>query len=74
MLAARDTGTIHDAYCVLRQAGDEEHNPLAQYDDLEAIRQAEVQTKRVVCLMFVIASTTLIRYGRNESQPGKRST
>ncbi|KAF8320622.1 pre-mRNA splicing factor [Cantharellus anzutake] len=28
-------------------AGDEEHNPLAQYDDLEAIRQAEFQTKRV---------------------------
>ncbi|EIN13223.1 hypothetical protein PUNSTDRAFT_56300 [Punctularia strigosozonata HHB-11173 SS5] len=28
-------------------AGDEEHNPLAQYDDLSAIKQAEIETKRV---------------------------
>ncbi|EPQ61179.1 hypothetical protein GLOTRDRAFT_69469, partial [Gloeophyllum trabeum ATCC 11539] len=27
--------------------GDEEHNPLAQYDDLESIRQAEIETKKV---------------------------
>ncbi|KZT24702.1 pre-mRNA splicing factor [Neolentinus lepideus HHB14362 ss-1] len=27
--------------------GDEEHNPLAQYDDLESFRQAEIETKRV---------------------------
>lgn len=30
-------------------AGDEEHNPLAQYDDLAAIKQAEIETKHVVC-------------------------
>jgi hypothetical protein len=28
--------------------GDEEYNPLAQYDDLEAVRQSEIATKQVV--------------------------
>ncbi|TFK47924.1 P-loop containing nucleoside triphosphate hydrolase protein [Heliocybe sulcata] len=27
--------------------GDEEHNPLSQYDDLETFRQAEIETKKV---------------------------
>ncbi|KAF9456689.1 hypothetical protein BDZ94DRAFT_1241351 [Collybia nuda] len=29
-------------------AGDEEHNPLAQYEDLNALKQAEIATKQVV--------------------------
>lgn len=29
-------------------AGDEEHNPLSQYDDLSTLKQAELETKRVV--------------------------
>ena len=28
--------------------GDEEHNPLAQYEDLTALKQAEIVTKQVV--------------------------
>lgn len=28
--------------------GDEEHNPLAQYEDLAAIKQAEIAKKQVV--------------------------
>ena len=30
-------------------AGDEEHNPLSMYDDLEPKKQAELATKQVVC-------------------------
>lgn len=30
-------------------AGDIEHNPLAQYEDLSALKQAEIATKQVVC-------------------------
>ena len=29
--------------------GNEEHNPLAQYEDLSALKQAEISTKQVVC-------------------------
>lgn len=29
-------------------AGDEENNPLAQYDDLSALKEAEIATKQVV--------------------------
>lgn len=28
--------------------GDEEYNPLAQYDDLDAVKQAEIASKQVV--------------------------
>ena len=34
-------------------AGDEEHNPLAQYEDLAVIKQAEVATKQVVSALIV---------------------
>lgn len=30
-------------------AGDEEHNPLAQYEDLSLIKQAEIAAKQTVC-------------------------
>jgi pre-mRNA-splicing factor ATP-dependent RNA helicase DHX38/PRP16 len=30
-------------------AGDEEHNPLAQYEDLSALKEAEIAKKQVVC-------------------------
>lgn len=30
-------------------AGDIEHNPLAQYEDLNTLKQAEIATKQVVC-------------------------
>ena len=29
-------------------AGDEVHNPLAQYEDLSALKEAEIATKQVV--------------------------
>lgn len=29
-------------------AGDEEHNPLAQYEDLNILKQAEIATKQTV--------------------------
>jgi len=29
-------------------AGDEEHNPLAQYEDLSILKQAEIATKQTV--------------------------
>jgi pre-mRNA-splicing factor ATP-dependent RNA helicase DHX38/PRP16 len=34
-------------------AGDEEHNPLSQYEDLNAIKQAEIATKQVVSFVSV---------------------
>lgn len=33
-------------------AGDEDFNPLAQYEDLGAARQAELATRQMVCCMF----------------------
>lgn len=33
-------------------AGDEEHNPLAQYEDLSIIKQAEIATKQTVCIFI----------------------
>lgn len=35
-------------------AGDDEHNPLAQYEDLSALKEAEIATKQVVRNLFVI--------------------
>lgn len=35
-------------------AGDEEHNPLAQYEDLSALKEAEIATKQVVCRFSII--------------------
>lgn len=35
-------------------AGDEDFNPLAQYEDLAAIKQAEVATKQVVSSVFFL--------------------
>lgn len=32
--------------------GDEEHNPLAQYEDLSALKEAEIATKQVVSLVM----------------------
>ena len=29
-------------------AGDEEHNPLSQYEDLSALKEAEIATKQIV--------------------------
>jgi pre-mRNA-splicing factor ATP-dependent RNA helicase DHX38/PRP16 len=33
-------------------AGDEEHNPLAQYEDLSALKDAEIATKQVVSITY----------------------
>lgn len=33
-------------------AGDEEHNPLAQYEDLSALKEAEIATKQVVSIIY----------------------
>ena len=38
-------------------AGDEENNPLAQYDDLAAFKEAEIATKQVVSASFSIFFT-----------------
>lgn len=35
-----------------KQTGDEEYNPLAQYDDLDAEKQAEIKIKQVVRLFI----------------------
>lgn len=35
-------------------AGDEEHNPLAQYEDLSALKEAEIATKQVVSVIFTM--------------------
>ena len=41
-------------------AGDEEHNPLAQYEDLTVTKQAEIATKQVVwLLLFVVFNESL---------------
>lgn len=32
-------------------AGDEEHNPLAQYQDLSALKEAEIANKQVVSVL-----------------------
>lgn len=34
-------------------AGDEEHNPLAQYEDLSALKEAEIATKQVVSILRI---------------------
>lgn len=34
-------------------AGDEEHNPLAQYEDLSALKDAEIATKQVVSTILI---------------------
>lgn len=44
-------------------AGDEENNPLAQYEDLSALKQAEIATKQVVSA-FTVSSNVLSLTGR----------
>jgi len=34
-------------------AGDEEHNPLAQYEDLNILKQAEIATKQTVSVWYL---------------------
>ena len=44
--------------------GDEEHNPLAQYEDLNILKQAEIATKQTVgvfCVSFRLMLTPLKR-------------
>lgn len=43
-------------------AGDEENNPLAQWDDLEQLKQAELQKKQVVCINPNLFMSCLIRF------------
>ena len=31
--------------------GEEEYNPLAQWEDLEVLKQAEIAAKQVVCIV-----------------------
>lgn len=41
-------------------AGDEENNPLSQYEDLSALKQAEIATKQVVCQQLIMASPAML--------------
>jgi pre-mRNA-splicing factor ATP-dependent RNA helicase DHX38/PRP16 len=36
--------------------GDEEHNPLAQYDDLTVVKQAEIAKRAPVCPLLISAA------------------
>jgi pre-mRNA-splicing factor ATP-dependent RNA helicase DHX38/PRP16 len=38
-------------------AGDEEHNPLSQYEDLSALKEAEIAKKQVVCCCSHLQAT-----------------
>jgi pre-mRNA-splicing factor ATP-dependent RNA helicase DHX38/PRP16 len=40
--------------------GDEMHNPLAQYEDLTAIKQAEIATKQVVCKILILTFVNFV--------------
>lgn len=56
-------------------AGDEEHNPLAMYDDLEPQKQAELEKKQVVSWVTTIAAAIADSslYSRKKYQPGRRN-
>lgn len=43
-------------------AGDDEHNPLAQYEDLSALKEAEIATKQVVCCLFICSERELMTF------------
>ena len=38
-------------------AGDEEHNPLSQYEDLRAVKEAEIAIKQVVSRKYLVYSS-----------------
>lgn len=54
-------------------AGDEEHNPLAQYEDLSVIKETEIATKARVSTEFFSRSTILTPKHRRKSRPDKPS-
>lgn len=55
-------------------AGDEEHNPLAQYEDLSIVKEAEIATKaRVSAPDFLLRSNILTPNRRGKSRPGRLS-
>jgi hypothetical protein len=55
--------------------GDDEHNPLAQYEDLSALKQAEIATKQVVSLTpFSGTVWILITFCRERFRQSKLNT
>lgn len=54
-------------------AGDEEHNPLAQYEDLSVIKEAEIATKARVSPESFQRSIILTSKRRRKSRPGRHS-
>lgn len=50
-------------------AGDDEHNPLAQYEDLSALKEAEIATKQVVCFFFVCTKCELMGFITRKKSP-----
>jgi hypothetical protein len=55
--------------------GDDEHNPLAQYEDLGVLKQAEIATKQVVRLTsIVVIIWTLITLRREKFRQSKLNT
>jgi len=54
---------------------DEEFNPLAQYDDLEATKSLELANKQVVSsfIFTFLAETSSTSFTRNEYPPAKHN-
>ena len=52
-------------------AGDDEHNPLAQYEDLSALKEAEIATKQTARLNICLIRTNLIIHYRKKYPPDK---
>lgn len=56
-------------------AGDEDYNPLSQYDDLGAAKQAELVTRQVVSVLLCSINDGMLRYvNRKRYPPNKPNT
>lgn len=53
-------------------AGDEEHNPLAQYEDLSALKQVEIATKQVVSRRLYNHISSTLNSSRRKRYPQDR--
>lgn len=51
-------------------AGDDDYNPLAQYEDLSAIKNAEIARKQTVCRPFRSASNLILMFSFAEKNLG----
>jgi pre-mRNA-splicing factor ATP-dependent RNA helicase DHX38/PRP16 len=53
-------------------SGDEGHNPLARYEDLSALKDAEIATKQVVSIMYC-KKISYSLYSRGKYRQDKRN-